>query len=87
MEEMDDIERQIRDLMLAGDDDQIFSNVEEIIRAMGERDCSISLVLEGLLEEVDRLILIAEEIEACEDADESEEPGLIDEDGSNLSRR
>lgn len=87
MEETDDIDRRIRELMLAGDDDQIISKFEEMLCAMDERDCSISLVLEGLLEEVDRLILIAEEIEACEDGYEAEGLDMIDEDSSDLSSR
>lgn len=63
MPESDEVEKKIKEALLDLGDDQLCAQLEEVLAAMKERDQMISETLEGLLEEVDELILLADEIE------------------------
>ncbi|ABK14149.1 hypothetical protein Mthe_0356 [Methanothrix thermoacetophila PT] len=62
MHDPDDIERQLRELMLTGYDGSVRAELESILDGINERDCRISEMLDELLEEVDRLLLLMDEL-------------------------
>ncbi|MGB9901438.1 hypothetical protein [Methanothrix sp.] len=62
MHNPDDIERQLRELMLTGYDESVRAELESILDGINERDCRISEMLDELLEEVDRLLLLMDEL-------------------------
>ncbi|HOK58144.1 MAG TPA: hypothetical protein PK659_02175 [Methanothrix sp.] len=62
MHDPDDIERQLRELMLTGYDESVRAELESILDGINERDCRISEMLDELLEEVDRLLLLMDEL-------------------------
>ncbi len=63
MPEPDEVEKKIREMLLDLGDEKICAQIEEVLTAMRARDQTISETLEGLLEEVDELILLADELE------------------------
>jgi hypothetical protein len=63
MPESDEVVRILREALLDLGDEQITSQIEEALSAMKERDRVISETLEGLLQEVEELIVLADEIE------------------------
>lgn len=62
MHDPDNIERQLRELMLTGYDESVRAELESILDNINERDCRISEMLDELLEEVDRLLLLMDEL-------------------------
>lgn len=62
MHDPDDIERQLRELMLTGYDESVRAELESILDGINERDRRISEMLDELLEEVDRLLLLMDEL-------------------------
>jgi hypothetical protein len=67
----DEIEKRIRERLLGLEGDLACEDLESQIEAMIERDRRISETLEELLQEVDELILLADQLE--EDEDEAED--------------
>ncbi len=63
----DEIERRIREELLGLAGDESCQDLESILEAIRERDRRISETLEELLQEVDDLILLADEIEEDEE--------------------
>jgi hypothetical protein len=62
----DEIERRIREELLGLAGDGACEDLESVLEALKERDRRISETLEELLQEVDDLILLADEIEENE---------------------
>jgi len=63
MPESDEVEKKIRETLLDLGDEELCAQLEEVLAAMKERDRMISETLEGLLDEVDELILLADELD------------------------
>jgi hypothetical protein len=64
VQDADDIERMLMDLILSDlDDEQFCRGAEEILEVLREHDREISLAFQELLDEVDELILLAEQLE------------------------
>lgn len=67
MHDSEYVERQLRELMLTGYDENVRAELESILDGINERDCRISEMLDELLEEVDRLLLLMDELGLDED--------------------
>lgn len=67
MHDSEYVERQLRELMLTGYDESVRAELEAILDGINERDCRISEMLDELLEEVDRLLLLMDELGLDED--------------------
>ncbi len=59
----DEIDRQLRELMLEGHNERVREDLERLLDDMHERDCRISAMLDELLEEVERLLLLMDELD------------------------
>jgi hypothetical protein len=64
MPDSTEIERQIREMLLDMGEDQLLAKLEGTLRGMDECDCRLSQTMEDMLQEVDRLLLKMDEIEA-----------------------
>ncbi|MCX6675580.1 MAG: hypothetical protein NTW84_04080 [Methanothrix sp.] len=64
MPDSTEIERQIREMLLDMGEDQLLAKLEGNLRGMDECDCRLSQTMEDMLQEVDRLLLKMDEIEA-----------------------
>jgi hypothetical protein len=64
MPDSTEIERQIREMLLDMGEDQLLAKLEGTLRGIDECDCRLSQTMEDMLQEVDRLLLKMDEIEA-----------------------
>jgi hypothetical protein len=64
MPDSTEIERQIREMLLDMGEDQLLDKLEGTLRGMDECNCRLSQTMEDMLQEVDRLLLKMDEIEA-----------------------
>jgi hypothetical protein len=71
MPDSTEIERKICEMLLDMGEDQLLAKLEGTLRSMDECDCRLSQTMEDMLQEVDRLLLKMDEIEA--NANEAEE--------------
>ncbi len=63
MQGSDEIDSKLREMILSLGDKSASVDLEAILKGLDERDRRISETLDDLLEEVDRLILLAEDLE------------------------
>ena len=63
MQGSDEIDSKLREIILGLGDESASIDLEAILKGLDERDRRISETLDNLLEEVDRLILVAEDLE------------------------
>jgi hypothetical protein len=63
MQVSDEIDSKLREMILSLEDEGASVDLEAILKGLDERDRRISETLDDLLEEVDRLILLAEDLE------------------------
>jgi len=74
MPDSTEIERKIREMLLDMGEDQLLAKLEGTLRGIDECDCRLSQTMEDMLQEVDRLLLRIDEIEAdALDAEEEDE--------------
>jgi hypothetical protein len=74
MPDSTEIERKIREMLLDMGEDQLLAKLEGTLRGIEECDCRLSQTMEDMLQEVDRLLLRMDEIEAdALDAEEEDE--------------
>ena len=71
MPDSTEIERKLREMLLDMGEDQLLAKLEGTLRGIDECDCRLSQTMEDMLQEVDRLLLRIDEIEA--DALDAEE--------------
>ena len=63
MQGSDEIDSKLREMILSLEDESASVDLEAILKGLDERDRRISETLDDLLEEVDRLILLSEDLE------------------------
>jgi hypothetical protein len=63
MQDSDEIDSKLREMILSLVDESASADLEAILKGLDERDRRISETLDDLLEEVNRLILLAEDLE------------------------
>lgn len=63
MQGSDEIDSKLREIILSLGDENASIDLEAILKGLDERDRRISEILDDMLEEVDRLILVAEDLE------------------------
>jgi hypothetical protein len=63
MQVSDEIDSKLREMILSLEDEGASVDLEAILKGLDERDRRISETLDDLLEEVDSLILLAEDLE------------------------
>ena len=63
MQGSDEIDGKLREMILSLGDESASVDLEAILKGLDERDRRISETLDDLLEEVDRLLLLAEDLE------------------------
>ena len=63
MQGSDEIDSKLREMILSLMDESASVDLNAILKGLDERDRRISETLDDLLEEVDRLILLAEDLE------------------------
>jgi hypothetical protein len=63
MQGSDEIDSKLREMILSLTDESASVDLNAILKGLDERDRRISETLDDLLEEVDRLILLAEDLE------------------------
>ena len=63
MQGSNEIDSKLMKMILSPGDESASSDLEAILKDLDERDRRISETLDDLLEEVDRLILLAEDLE------------------------
>ena len=63
MQGSDEIGGKLREMILSLDDESASVDLEAILKGLDERDKRISETFDDLLEEVDRLVLLAEDLE------------------------
>jgi hypothetical protein len=63
MQGSDEIDGKLREMILSLGDESASVDLEAILKGLDERDWRISETLDDLLEEVERLILLAEDLE------------------------
>jgi hypothetical protein len=63
MQGSDQIDSKLREMILSLGDESASADLEAILKGLEERDRRISETLDDLLEEVDRLILLAEDLD------------------------
>jgi hypothetical protein len=63
MQGSDEIDGKLREMILSLVDESASVDLEAILKGLDERDRRISETLDDLLEEVDRLLLLAEDLE------------------------
>jgi hypothetical protein len=74
MPDSTEIERKIREMLLDMGEEQLLAKLEGTLRGIDECDCRLSQTMEDMLQEVDRLLLKMDEIEAdALDAEEEDE--------------
>jgi hypothetical protein len=74
MPDSTEIERKIREMLLDMGEDQLLAKLEGTLRGIDECNCRLSQTMEDMLQEVDRLLLRMDEIEAdALDAEEEDE--------------
>ena len=71
MPDLTEIEMKIHEMLLDMGKEQLLAKLEGTLRSIDECDCRLSQTMEDMLQEVDRLLLRMDEIEA--DALEAEE--------------
>ncbi|NMC11078.1 MAG: hypothetical protein GYA39_08945 [Methanothrix sp.] len=64
MPDSNEVERKIREILLDMGDDQLLAKLGGVLKGFDERDRRISDALEEMIEEVDRLLLKLDELEA-----------------------
>ncbi|MDM7939884.1 MAG: hypothetical protein QUS07_06030 [Methanothrix sp.] len=72
MPDSNEVERKIREILLDMGDDQLLAELGGVLKGFDERDRRISDTLEEMIEEVDRLLLKLDELEAEQLAEEDE---------------
>jgi hypothetical protein len=74
MPDSTEIERMIREMLLDMGEEQLLAKLEGTLRGMDECDCRLSQTMEDMIQEVDRLLLKMDEIDAdALDAEEENE--------------
>ena len=63
MQGSDEIDSKLREMILSLTDESASVDLNAILKGLDERDRRISETLDDLLEEVDRLVLLAEDLE------------------------
>lgn len=63
MQGSDEIDSKLREIILSLGDETASIDLEAILKGLDERDRRISETLDDMLEEVDRLIMVAEDLE------------------------
>jgi hypothetical protein len=63
MQGSDEIDGKLREMILSLVDESASVDLEAILKSLNERDRRISETLDDLLEEVNRLLLLAEDLE------------------------
>ena len=63
MQGSDEIDSKLREIILSLGDETASIDLDAILKGLDERDRRISETLDDMLEEVDRLILVAEDLE------------------------
>jgi hypothetical protein len=63
MQGSDEIDGKLREMILSLVDESASVDLEAILKGLNERDRRISETLDDLLEEVDRLLLLTEDLE------------------------
>lgn len=58
-----EIESKLREIILGLEDDDVSADLEALLEALNQRDRKISETLDELLNEVDKLILLADHLE------------------------
>jgi archaellum component FlaC len=67
-----DINQKIREMLKEMGDDRLLAQFEDAVAAFDERDCAISDTLDGLLLEVEELLMRVDAIEAEYESSENE---------------
>lgn len=73
MPDSNEVERKIREILLDMGDDQLLAKLGGVLKGFDERDRRISDTLEEMIQEVDRLLLKLDELEAETLDDEEDE--------------
>jgi hypothetical protein len=76
MPDSNEVERRIREMLLDMGEEQLSAKLESSLKAMDERHQRISDTLEGMLQEVDGLLLRMDEREEDALDDEEDELGI-----------
>jgi citrate lyase beta subunit len=67
-----DVNEKIREMLKEMGDDRLLAHFEDAVAAFDERDRAISNTLDGLLRDVDELLIRVDAIEAADEAESSE---------------
>jgi len=76
MPDSNEVERRIREMLLDMGEEQLLAKLESSLKAMDERHQRISEALEGMLQEVDGLLLRLDEMDEDALEDEEDEFGI-----------